>query len=122
MDKKYNKNLIEYAQELRKNMTKEERELWYKFLKDYPIKFVRQKPLGKYIADFYCAKVKLVVELDGSEHYTDEGIEYDRTRTEYLAQYGIEVLRLYNTDINKNFEGACQFVDMAVERRLKEKG
>lgn len=73
MDRKYNKNNISFAKELRKNMTKEERHLWYDFLRSYPVKFTRQKVLGRFIADFYCSEAKLIVELDGNQHYEAEG-------------------------------------------------
>ena len=89
MERKYNKKLIPTAKTLRKTMTKEERHLWYDFLKDYPLKFVRQKVLGRYIADFYCAKVKLVIELDGSHHYTDDGVEYDMDSIQVRVQYNV---------------------------------
>ena len=72
MNEQNNSKLTRNAQTLRKNMTKEERHLWYDYLRSYPIRFQRQKVLGKYIADFYCAEAKLVIELDGSQHYTDE--------------------------------------------------
>lgn len=84
MDRKHNKRIVPVAKMLRKNMTKEERHLWYDFLRDYPIKFSRQKVLGKYIVDFYCAKAKLIIELDGSQHYEDKNIQADTERTEYL--------------------------------------
>ena len=74
MDRKHNNKIVPFAKELRKNMTKEERHLWFDFLKEYPLKFTRQKVLGKYIADFYCAKANVVIELDGSQHYEDEGL------------------------------------------------
>ena len=86
MDRKHNKNIVPFAKELRKNMTKEERHLWYDFLRHYPVRFVRQKVLGKYIADFYSAEAKLVIELDGSQYYKDAGIKNDIERTEYLEK------------------------------------
>ena len=84
MDRKHNNKIVPFAKELRKNMTKEERHLWFDFLKEYPLKFTRQKVLGKYIADFYCAKANVVIELDGSQHYKDDGLFNDEKRTEYL--------------------------------------
>ena len=107
MDYKHNKEIVPLAKALRKNMTKEEKHLWYDYLKEYPIRFIRQKVIGKYIVDFYCAKAKLVVELDGSQHYEDKKIEKDALRTEFLEQYGLKVIRIPNLDINKNFEGVC---------------
>lgn len=119
MDRKYNKALVVNAKRLRKNMTREESRLWYDFLREYPVKFVRQKMLGRYILDFYCASAKLAVELDGSQHYEDEGLKYDSERTAYLEQYGIEVLRIANNELNRNFEGACAYIDETVKRKIK---
>ena len=80
----YNKKLVDNARTLRKNMTPEERHLWYDFLRTYPVRFSRQKVLGRYIADFYCAEAKPIIELDGSGHYTEEGKQYDEERTAFL--------------------------------------
>ena len=91
MDRKFNSNLVENSRELRKNLTKEERHLWYDFLKDYSVRFKRQKIIGKYIVDFYCASASLVIELDGSQHFEDETIEYDNSRTEYLEEFGLHI-------------------------------
>lgn len=99
-------------------MTKEERHLWYDFLRDYPHRFLRQKVLGRYIVDFYCADAKLVVELDGSQHFEDENIAKDAERTEFLQQYGVQVLRVANCDVNQNFRGVCEYIDAAVKMRL----
>ena len=118
MDRKNNKELTEYARELRHNMTKEEKHLWYDFLKIYPERFLRQKILGKYIVDFYCSAAKLVIELDGSQHFEDKGIAYDKERTDYLEQYGLEVIRIPNNIINKNFEGVCLYIDNIVKERI----
>ncbi|MBR1968791.1 MAG: endonuclease domain-containing protein [Clostridia bacterium] len=120
MDRKYNKSIVPFAKELRKNMTKEERRLWYDFLKNYPIKFTRQKVLGKYIVDFYCARANLVVELDGSQHYKNAGLINDERRTEYLAQYGIKVIRISNLDVLRNFEGVCMHIDNVVKQSLSQ--
>ena len=120
MDRKHNKNIVPFAKELRKNMTKEERHLWYDFLREYPVKFTRQKVLGKYIADFYCAKANLVVELDGSQHYEDVALMNDEKRTQYLEQYGIKVIRISNLDVLKNFEGVCMYIDNEVKQSLSQ--
>ena len=101
-------------------MTKEENHLWYDFLRTYPVRFSRQKVLGKYIVDFYCAKAKLVIELDGSQHYDDKGIEKDALRTEFLEQYGLKVIRISNLDIKKNFDGVCLFIDSEVKQSLSQ--
>ena len=84
-----NKALTVFAKELRKNMTRHERHLWYDFLKDYPIKIYKQKIVGNYILDFYCEKAKLAIELDGSQHYEDSGIENDAKRDEFLNSLGL---------------------------------
>ena len=120
MDYKHNKSLVSNARNLRKNMTKEERHLWYNFLRSYPIKFLRQKILGKYIVDFYCAEAKLIVELDGSQHYEIREMEYDTERTVYLEQYGIQVLRIPNNEVNQNFSGVCEYIDLAVRQSLSQ--
>ena len=101
-------------------MTKEERHLWYDFLRGYPVKFSRQKVLGKYIADFYSAEAKLVIELDGSQHYEDSGMEKDAQRTRYLQQYGLSVIRIPNNEVTRNFEGVCQYIDVAVKQSLSQ--
>lgn len=119
MERKHNKELVSYAKELRKNMTREEKHLWYDFLSTYSVRFMRQRVLGKYIADFYCAKAKLVVELDGSQHYTEEAKEYDAQRALYLEQYGIKVLRFLNKDVNDNFDGVCNYIDIVAKNRIK---
>ena len=119
MRSKHNPLLSSHAREMRKAMTKEERRLWYEFLRTYPIRFYRQKVLGYYIADFYCAEAKLVVELDGSQHYQTGGEEADAQRTAFLNGYGIQVLRIQNVDVNQNFYGVCTCIDTTVKARLK---
>ena len=119
MDRKHNKSLVSNARSLRKNMTKEERHLWYDFLRSYPVKFLRQKVLGKYIVDFYCYKAKLVVELDGSQHCEPAEIEYDLHRTEFLKQSGLFVLRISNLDVMKQFRSVCETIDLAVKDRME---
>ena len=116
MEYVHNPKLSPYAKELRKNMTKEERRLWYDFLRTYPVRFLRQKVLGNYIVDFYCAKAGLVVELDGSQHYEPAEIENDRLRTVYLESLGLRVLRIPNNEISKNFRGVCEYIDMEVKK------
>ena len=98
-------------------MTKEERHLWYDFLKAYPIQFKRQYPIGNYIVDFYCYKARLVVELDGSQHCEPEAISYDQKRTQFLQQKGLYILCISNLDVMKNFDGVCQNIDMTVRER-----
>ena len=118
MQRKHNKDIVPLAKELRKSMTPEEKKLWYDFLRSYPIRFYRQKVIGRYIADFYCAKAKLVIELDGSGHYTEDGKAHDRERTDFLNEYGITVIRILNSEIHKNFRGVCQHIDILVKRAL----
>ena len=120
MDYKRNKALVPNAKNLRKNLTKEERRLWYDYLRTYPVKFLRQKIIGKYIVDFYCAEAKLIVELDGSQHYEEKGMEYDAERTAFLQQYGIRALRIPNNEVNKNLSGVCEHIDLAVKQSLSQ--
>ncbi len=119
MSLKYDGKLINNARELRKNMTRQEKHLWYDFLSSYPIRFQRQKTIDKYIVDFYCHRVKLVVELDGSQHYEEEAIEYDNQRTEVLKAFGLTVMRFSNLEIDKNFAGVCKMIDGFVKERDK---
>lgn len=109
--------MLENARELRRNMTKEERHLWYDFLRSYPEHIYKQRVFGPYIADFYCASAKLIIELDGSQHFEDKGLAYDRERTSYLERCGIAVLRIPNNEVSKNFEGVCEYIDAAIKRR-----
>ena len=107
MQSKHNRQLVPLAKQLRREMTKEERHLWYDSLRSYPVRFSRQKALGKYIADFYCAEKKLVIELDGSQHYMDEGQQADRERDAYFALLGLTVLRYSNRQIHTEFDRVC---------------
>ena len=108
MQKKYNSQLVPFARQLRSEMTKEERHLWYDFLRTYPIRFSRQKVLGKYIADFYSAKVGLVIELDGSQHYEEKNMEADAARTAFLEEYDLKVIRIPNNATSALPRGARQ--------------
>ena len=120
MQRKHNKAIVPVAKMLRNNMTKEEKNFWYDFLKSYPVRFSRQKVLGKYIVDFYSAEAKLIIELDGSGHYTEEGMNYDSERTAFLEQYGLKVIRIPNIEINQNFEGVCEYIDITVKQSLSQ--
>ena len=113
--KEYNKSLIPLARALRKNMTPWERKLWYNFLRAYPVRFQRQKTIGNYIADFYCAKARLVIELDGGEHYTTEQAGRDAIRTKALESMNLTVLRVCNLDIDRNFSAVCEHIDLIVK-------
>ena len=121
MQSKHNKQLVPLAKQLRKEMTKEERHLWYDFLRTYPVRFSRQKVLGKYIADFYSAEAKLVIELDGSQHYEDGNVEKDAERSAFLEGYGLTILRIPYNEVNCNFYGFCEFIDAAVRQSLSQK-
>ena len=120
MQYKHNKQLVPFAKQLRKEMTKEERHLWYDFLRSYPVRFLRQKVLGKYIADFYCARAKIVVELDGSQHYDEIGSSKDVERTAFLEAYGLKVIRIPNNEISNNFLGVCDYIDAEVKQSLSQ--
>ena len=118
--KEYNKNNIPLAKNLRKNMTPHERKLWYEFLRIYEMRFQRQKMIGNYIVDFYCAKIGLAIELDGGGHYTEMQIEKDTLRTKELEKMNVKVLRICNLDIDRNFYGVCEYIDMIV-KKMKSK-
>ncbi len=120
MQRKHNPSLVSFAKVLRKNMTKEERHLWYDFLKGHPARFQRQKVLGKYIVDFYSASAKTVIELDGSQHYDNKHIERDNERTAFLEQYGLRIIRIPNNEIVRNFKGVCEHIDNEVEQSLSQ--
>ena len=120
MKNTHNPKLTTNSQTLRKGMTKEERHLWYDFLKSYPVMVHRQKVIGRYIVDFYIAKAALVIELDGSQHFEQAGAAADHQRDAYLESLGLKVLRIPNNAVNQNFPGVCQYIDQCVkERTLK---
>ena len=104
----YKGKLIPRAKELRKNATRQENHLWYDFLRTYPVRFQRQKTIGGFIVDFYCHYAKLVIELDGSQHYESDGVGYDQARDAFLRSCGITVLRYSNADINQRFTSVCE--------------
>jgi len=111
--------MLRNSQKLRREMTKEERHLWYDCLRTYPVQFKRQQPIGNYIVDFYCFKAKLVVELDGSQHCEPAAIAYDSRRTAFLEEKGLYVLRVSNLDVMRNFSGVCENIHRAVQDRLR---
>jgi very-short-patch-repair endonuclease len=113
-----NKNFKPLAAKLRNSSTKEENHLWYDYLRTYPVRFNRQRIIGAYIADFFCPKAKLIIEIDGSQHYEEKAIEYDIVRTEYIERLGLKVLRFTNLDIKQDFEGVCKAIDTEVNLRL----
>ena len=120
MQRKHNPELTNNAKNLRKNMTKEERHLWYDFLRSYPIRFLRQKVIGDYIVDFYCHEARLIIELDGSQHYEEKGLLKDKIRTEKIESRNLIVIRIPNNQINKNFEGVCEYIDFIVKESLHQ--
>ena len=108
------------ARRFRKAMTREERILWRYYLRKYPVRFYRQYAIGRYIADFYCRKAKLVIEIDGSQHFMKDGAAHDYRRTVFMKQFGILVLRFMNKEILTNLSGVCEYIDYVVKQRLKE--
>ncbi|MBQ8669691.1 MAG: endonuclease domain-containing protein [Oscillospiraceae bacterium] len=117
MERKHNPALTQNARKLRKSMTKEERRLWHDFLKNYPMRFLRQKVIDDYIVDFYCHDARLVIELDGSQHYQQENEEKDNIRTEKMESRGLTVIRIANIEINRNFEGVCRYIDTILNQK-----
>ena len=107
---KYNHKLKQRAKEMRKHATPQENKLWYNFLRRHPCPFLRQKPIDNYIVDFLCHSKKLVIEIDGNQHYTTDGIEYDSIRTNILENLGLSVLRFTNTEIDSSFREVCETI------------
>ena len=118
----YSKNNKILARNLRNNMTDPEKRLWYKCLSLFPVRFNRQKRLGNYIADFYCHKAKLVIELDGEQHYEEDSKLYDIERTKFLEKYGLMVIRFTNYELKENFNGICEYIENILKERLEEFG
>lgn len=114
------KKLKQRSSELRNGATKEENHLWYDFLRIYPIQFNRQRIIGEYIVDFYCSKARLVIEIDGAQHYEKEAMEYDEIRTKYLECFGLAVLRFSNHDIKTNFDGVCEAINTVIKSRIED--
>ena len=117
---KKNNKLLEKARILRQDMTRHEKHLWYDFLRYYPIKIYKQRIIDNFIVDFYCHQARLVIELDGSQHYTPEGKSYDEARTEVLEKYGLRVIRFSNLDIDERFEGVCYVIDKTIKERIND--
>jgi len=114
-----NKNLTNNAKALRKNMTRHEKRLWYDFLRKYPVKIYKQKIIGNYIVDFYCHSANLVIELDGSQHYSEQGENADEKRDKFMNESGLKVLRFSNLDIDRNFTGVCMLIEENIKERMK---
>lgn len=118
MPLRYNGKNITFARSLRKNATPQENRPWYRFLRGYRVRFQRQRPIGEFIADFYCHRARLVIEVDGSQHFSEEGEKYDAFRTERLAEYDLQVIRFTNRQIDENFYGVCEYIDLVVKNIL----
>ena len=118
MERKHNIKLTENAKSLRMNMTKEERHLWYDFLRTYPVRFLRQKVIDNYIVDFYCHKARLIIELDGSQHYEEKGLLKDKIRTKQIENRTLTVIRIPNNEVNNNFRRVCEYIDAYVRETL----
>ena len=111
---------LENARRLRREMTPHERKLWYLFLRKYPVKIYKQRIIGKFIVDFYCASATLVIEVDGSQHYEPQGVAYDAERSAFLSALGLDVLRFSNRDIDRDFRGVCEQIDFTIQKRLQD--
>ena len=117
MPVKKNNQLLPRARELRREMTPQERKLWYLFLRTYPVKIYKQRIIESFIVDFYCASAKLVIEVDGSQHYTESGMQYDQERSQILAGYGLQVLRFTNREVDTQFSRVCDTIHRVIETR-----
>ena len=115
-----NYKMLETARKLRRSMTPQERKLWYVFLKDYPVKIYKQRIIESYVVDFYCAKAKLVIELDGPIHMHEDSLLHDAKRDEHLRAYGLEVFRISNHDIEVSFSTVCSLLDTVIQCRICE--
>jgi len=109
---------LENARRLRREMTPHERKLWYLFLRKYPVKIYKQRIIGRFIVDFYCAAAKLVIEVDGSQHYAPQGMAHDTKRSVFLSDLGLEILRFSNRDIDRDFRGVCELIDITIQKRV----
>ena len=114
----HQKYMLTRARELREDLTREERHLWYDYLRYHPVHWYKQRIIEDYIVDFYCASAKLVIELDGSQHFEPEGMEKDAERTAFLEQYDLKVIRITNREIHENFRGVCEYIDQEIRARL----
>ncbi len=120
MSLKYDPKNISLARNLRRRATRQEKHLWYDFLSKYEIRFQRQKAIDRFIADFYCHQAKLIIEIDGSQHNTNTGIQNDELRTEVLSEYGLKVIHIANRQVDDNFIGVCNYIDRIVKESIKE--
>ena len=115
-----NNKLLSNARTLRREMTRHERHLWYDFLKTYPIKIYKQRIIGNYIVDFYCHSAGLVIELDGSQHYFDKEMKKDKERDRFLQKEGLTVIRFSNREIDENFRGVCEYIDLMIKNSIEK--
>jgi very-short-patch-repair endonuclease len=116
---KRNHSLLENARKLRRDMTVQEKHLWYDFLRDYPVKIYKQRIIDNFIVDFYCAKARLVIEIDGSQHYTFDGKHHDRLRSDVIEKYKLKVIRFSNNEVDKKFDGVCSVIDKTIKERIE---
>lgn len=111
----FNRKLTGRARELRHNMTRQEKHLWYDFLSNYPVKIYRQRSIDYFIADFYCSRAHLVIEIDGGQHYAEEELAYDKERTEAIEKQDLQVIRFTNREVDQRFEGVCRAIDRTIK-------
>ena len=116
----YNAELKDRSRQLRKNMTRQERRLWYDFLRNYLVKIYRQRSVDHFIADFYCSRAHLVIEVDGGGHYTSDGAKREAERSAVLQNYNLSVIRVSNADVDRNFPGVCEFIDRRIREELSK--
>ena len=119
MHVKRNFRLLEQARSLRRNMTSQEKKLWYQFLRTYPIRIYKQRIIESFIADFYCASARLVIEIDGSQHFTAQGKAYDQERSMIMQQYGISTIRFSNADIDRSFKDVCDQIHQVIQSKIQ---
>ena len=115
-----NNDMLDAARRLRREMTPQEQRLWYVFLRKYPVKIYKQRIIESFIVDFYCADARLVIELDGSQHYTEQGKAYDEERSSIMEGYGVEVLRFTNLEVDREFDAVCERIDARIKQRTAE--
>ena len=113
-----NNAMLERAKELRRDMTPQEKQLWYHFLQHYPTKVYKQRIIDSFIADFYCSAARLVIEVDGKQHYTEQGLAYDEQRAAIISRYGIEVIRFTNQEIDEKFKLVTEKIDLKIRERV----
>ena len=115
-----NSKMLPVARRLRREMTPQEKTLWYQFLRSYPVKIYKQRIIESFVVDFYCAEARLVIELDGSQHYTEQGKAYDEERSSIMEGYGVEVLRFTNLEVDREFDAVCERIDARIKQRTAE--